>query len=131
VIVSDTSILAAREALTAPDPASYLFRRRRCNIAPSWQIDGYEAAFSAGTVRHKVDEALPKLFVKLPTYETASNFQIEFELHAYNIPEPVTGKLHVVVTKGSRMARLRLGKWEDAGDDGVEPEPEDEVFGDG
>ena len=36
------------------------------------------------------------------SYENANSFTVDYKLHAANLPNLVTGKLHVVVEKGRK-----------------------------
>jgi len=70
--------------------------------------DGQTLRISMGTVRHGKALPVPTFYFVQQSYEAAGPFGFDFEIHAHNLPEKVTGRLHVRLTLGTRMSKLRL-----------------------
>jgi len=71
--------------------------------APTIRKTGsYEVEFYAKRIKHKLQEATDPLYVLFQSFEAARSFRIDYRLLAANIPEEVTGQLHVVVNKDSK-----------------------------
>ncbi len=63
------------------------------------KTNSYDVNFHVERIKHNVPEKLPTLYLTFDSFESASNFTIDYELKAANLPDPVTGKLHVVLQK--------------------------------
>jgi hypothetical protein len=57
------------------------------------------AEYRVGKLKHKLIETLAGLFVTFPSPADAASFAVTYRINAENVPEEVTGKLHVVIEK--------------------------------
>jgi hypothetical protein len=71
--------------------------------APTIRKTGsYEVEFYVERIKHKLQEAADPLYISFESFEAAQSFKIDYRLLAANIPEEVTGQLHVVINKDSK-----------------------------
>lgn len=66
--------------------------------------NGYDVRIEVRRARHGIHEALPMLVLQFGSFEGAKSFGVEYVIRAANLPEPVGGKLHVVVQQEERQA---------------------------
>ena len=68
--------------------------------SPSIQrTNSYTVDFQVRKLKHGFREAFEPIYLMFDTFEAASSFQIDYVIHAGNMPKPVGGKLHVVVER--------------------------------
>jgi hypothetical protein len=60
----------------------------------------YEVEFYVERIKHKLQQESDPLYILFESFEAAQSFKIDYRLLAANIPEEVTGQLHVVIEKG-------------------------------
>jgi len=63
------------------------------------RTNSYDVDFFVPRVKHNCREGSKPLHIIFESFETAKSFQIDYKLLADNVPEPVTGKLHVIINK--------------------------------
>lgn len=108
---------------------SVRFRAPPISLNPEWEMKDAEASISIGTLRHHDVDGLPPIWLKVASHDGDGGFSLEYELHAYNLPKPVTERFHVEIARSSRMRRLDLETWNDkafANDDDDQAEDEQE-----
>lgn len=59
----------------------------------------YEVEFYVDRLKHKLREAADPLYISFESFESAQSFTIDYRLLAANIPEEISGQLHVVINK--------------------------------
>lgn len=63
------------------------------------KTNSYDVDIHVDQVKHHLEEQFDSLYVVFDNYDEAKSFEIEYSLHAANVPKPVEGTLHVVVKK--------------------------------
>jgi hypothetical protein len=63
------------------------------------KTNGYDVGFHVQRLKHKLQEPAESLYVIFDSFETVESFHIDYEILAANVPDEVTGQLHVVVEK--------------------------------
>lgn len=61
----------------------------------------YDVEFNIQRIKHKLQETFDPLYILFDSFEAVQSFQINYRLLAANIPEEVTGRLHVIIEKDS------------------------------
>ena len=102
-------------ALTSPRVPEYMLRGPDFlpgKSAPSnvsglsiKKTNSHDVKFHVARVKHGTHERVARLFFVFNRFETASHFTIEYQLNPANLPEPVSGELHVKVIKGANRER--------------------------
>ena len=69
------------------------------------KTNSYSVNFHVKRIKHNVPEELSRLHLVFESFESASNFTIDYELKAANLPDPVLGKLHVAVQKNESSTK--------------------------
>jgi hypothetical protein len=59
----------------------------------------YEVEFYVERIKHKLQQEADPLYILFESFEAARSFKINYRLLAANIPNEVTGQLHVVIEK--------------------------------
>jgi hypothetical protein len=94
------SFMAHRDILIPPIYNSHLSTPRLNVSAPSIQkTNSYDVDIHVDRAKHHLSEPFNPLFVVFDSYDEAKSFEIEYSLHAANVPKPVEGTLHIVVKK--------------------------------
>jgi hypothetical protein len=65
------------------------------------RVNSYEVHVHVQKLKHNLQELLDPLFVVFESFENAKSFTIDYRILAANIPQEVTGNLHVVIQKES------------------------------
>lgn len=63
---------------------------------PSVDNDAHKVRFGIRSLKHAFDETLEGFWFRFATRETVQSFQVQYHLSAAEMPEAVTGVLHVV-----------------------------------
>lgn len=63
------------------------------------QASGYEVQFNVRRLKHGLRLSADPLYVKFESFDGARSFHLEYEMLADNVPKPVTGKLHVIISR--------------------------------
>jgi hypothetical protein len=63
------------------------------------QTNSYEVEVHVQKVKHNLHEEFDPLYILFRSYESAQSFHIDYRILAANVPQEVTGKLHVVIEK--------------------------------
>lgn len=63
------------------------------------QTSSYDVDFHVQRIKHKLQESAEPLYIVFETFESAQSFQISYRILAANLPDEVTGKLHVIISK--------------------------------
>lgn len=63
------------------------------------QTGSYDVDFHVQRIKHKLQEPADPLYVIFESFESARSFQIDYRLLAANVPNEVTGQLHVIIKK--------------------------------
>lgn len=63
------------------------------------QTNSYDVSFHVQRVKHKLQEPSEPLYVIFESFEGAQSFHIDYQILAANVPNEVTGQLHIVVEK--------------------------------
>lgn len=63
------------------------------------QTNSYDVSFHVQRVKHKLQEPCEPLYVIFESFEGAQSFHIDYQILAANVPNEVTGQLHIVVEK--------------------------------
>jgi hypothetical protein len=67
---------------------------------PNFEKDaGHDVIWNIKRAKHNQIEQLDALVVVFASARTVRSFKIEYALHAANLPDEVTGELHVIVHK--------------------------------
>jgi hypothetical protein len=61
------------------------------------RTNSYDVDIGITRAKHGLPEPLESMYVVFDSFQDAVSFKIEYSIHAENLPEPVTGELHVVV----------------------------------
>jgi hypothetical protein len=72
---------------------------RNVSLPTIRKVGSHQVEFNVRQVKHKSSEAADPLYVVFESYDQGHSFHVEYRLLAANTPEPVTGKLHVIVEK--------------------------------
>jgi hypothetical protein len=75
---------------------------RNVSVPTIRKTGSYEVEFYVERIKHKLQEAADPLYISFESFEAAQSFKIDYRLLAANIPEEVTGQLHVVINKDSK-----------------------------
>ncbi len=68
--------------------------------APNIRNTGsYNVDFHIQRLKHKLQEPTDPLYVIFESFESARSFNIDYRLLAANIPNEVTGQLHIIIEK--------------------------------
>lgn len=63
------------------------------------RVNSYAVEYSYDRLRHGSYVPLPRLIVRFASFDDATNFAIDWTIHADNLPEPTSGQLLVCVRK--------------------------------
>jgi rRNA-processing protein FCF1 len=63
------------------------------------RTNSFEVSLHVQKAKHNKPEPIDPLYVIFDSYETARSFQIEYRIHAANIPQEISGILHVIIDK--------------------------------
>lgn len=63
------------------------------------RTNSYEVSFHVQRLKHKLQEPTEPLYVIFDSFESAQSFHIDYQILAANVPNEVTGQLHVEIKK--------------------------------
>lgn len=63
------------------------------------KTNSYELTDHLPQLKHGCSYAIRRLYLVFPSYEAAESFNFDFRIAAANLPEPSTGRVHMVVRK--------------------------------
>lgn len=63
------------------------------------KADSYDVDFHIQRVKHNLQESTEPLYVVFESFESAQSFHIDYRILAANVPNEVSGQLHVVIEK--------------------------------
>jgi hypothetical protein len=71
------------------------------NVSPPTirRTSSYEVEVHVDKVKHGLRESFDPLYVVFESYEGARSFHIDYQVLASNVPQQITGQLHVVIEK--------------------------------
>ncbi|MCS3615881.1 PIN domain-containing protein [Salinibacter ruber] len=83
-----------------PTPTPNLSSPSNVSSPDITETNSYEVEVHVGKIKHTVEESLDPLYVVFESYEAVNPFSFEYQIVAGNVPNPVTGTLHVVAEDG-------------------------------
>lgn len=63
------------------------------------ETNSYEVKFHVNKLKHGMAVGLDPLYLVFPSFDRMSSFQVEYIIYAANVPEAITGQLHVVLER--------------------------------
>ena len=71
------------------------------NISPPSirRTDSYEVELDVARIKHRTQETCLSLHVVFDTFDSAQSFHIDYSILAANVPQEITGQLHVIIEK--------------------------------
>ena len=63
------------------------------------RANSYDVSFYVQRIKHKLQEPVDALYVAFESFESAQSFHIDYRMLAANVPNEVTGKLHIIMRK--------------------------------
>lgn len=63
------------------------------------KTNSYDVSIHVQRIKHGMKLDMDAMFVVFDSFESAMSFGIDYKIHAGNLPNPVIGKLHMVVDK--------------------------------
>jgi hypothetical protein len=59
----------------------------------------YDVEIDIGKIKHGIPESLDTIYAVFESVNDARSFTIDYRLHATNLPDPVSGQLHLIIRK--------------------------------
>ena len=71
------------------------------NVSPPTirRTDSYEVNFHVARIKHKTHESCPTLYAIFDSFDSARSFHTDYRILAANVPQEITGQLHVIIQK--------------------------------
>ncbi|MES2276039.1 MAG: PIN domain-containing protein [Bacteroidota bacterium] len=63
------------------------------------KTNSYEITYHCRSLKHDMVNAFSRIYLQYDSFAAMQNFTIDYKLNIANVPEPVTGQLHVVFEK--------------------------------
>lgn len=84
-------------ALNMPDLSHIEGLGRNVSAATIRRTNSYDIDFKVRALKHCCRVDFDTLYIIFDSWDTAKSFSIDYELHAGNVPNVVTGQLHIAV----------------------------------